>query len=654
MALPIWVHNLSAYGLQIAILASVGTLLAYLFRLRVPRVALAYWQILLLACLLLPGTQNWKHPVQFRTLATSGPVVYDFPIPTVAPTPKPSFSITPEMIGLVLGTGICLRLIWLVLGFVRLRRFVRNSQALPGAVIINANLSNRIGRARFFLSDEIDSPATFGIFSPTVILPRSFSGMSEACREALVCHELLHVRRHDWALILIEEIIRSAYWFHPAIWWLMGRIHLAREQSVDREVVRLTGSRQPYLDSLLEIARSRGRPRAVPAPLFLRERHLVQRVALLIKEVSMNRIRLVVSLAGIAILLAGTIRLAAAWFPLTGEPQVVQQPVKPEDTQPARDSIRTTVPAPSVEMAANTAPATLPPREPVKAEMPVPAPEAAAGTPVAPPQRPPIRVGGNVQESKLIHRVEPVYPEVALRARVQGRVILTITVNEEGFVSDVQVVNGHPLLSDAAIAAVKQWQYSPTLLNGKPVTVIATVTVIFAIKGDQPETGSDLTVPLLRAFPAFEGRAQINGAVNVFRSDGLGGAIVFRATPVDEKGKPFDLEMFHSPELSLNGERLHALAEAGWPAQVEKTNPIVYSFVLNEAGEIRSLTRIAGPDIPEVQDELVGTRIISVGLRGTTPVSCWCVIEVRLQANTIGGVPGGVVGNVIGGASRKR
>ena len=108
--------------------------------------------------------------------------------------------------------------------------------------------------------------------------------------------------------------------------------------------------------------------------------------------------------------------------------------------------------------------------------------------PVAPPpppkpvKRDPIKVGGNVQESKLIRRVEPVYPELAKRARVQGRVILVVTVDEEGNVSDIRVSSGHPLLDEAALTAVRQWKYSPTLLNGEPVPVIATVTVIFNLK----------------------------------------------------------------------------------------------------------------------------------------------------------------------------
>jgi protein TonB len=94
----------------------------------------------------------------------------------------------------------------------------------------------------------------------------------------------------------------------------------------------------------------------------------------------------------------------------------------------------------------------------------------------------PIRVGGNVQASKLLNRVSPIYPKEAKEAGVEGTVVLQITVSEAGEVSDIQVVSGHELLRDASVEAVKQWRYSPTLLNGEPVPVIATVTVQFALK----------------------------------------------------------------------------------------------------------------------------------------------------------------------------
>ena len=74
MALPFWISNLIAYSLQIAILAAAGTLLVYLFRLRLPRVTLIYWQILLLACLFLPFLQRWDHPVLGPAISGNGTV----------------------------------------------------------------------------------------------------------------------------------------------------------------------------------------------------------------------------------------------------------------------------------------------------------------------------------------------------------------------------------------------------------------------------------------------------------------------------------------------------------------------------------------------------------------------------------------------------
>ncbi len=111
-----------------------------------------------------------------------------------------------------------------------------------------------------------------------------------------------------------------------------------------------------------------------------------------------------------------------------------------------------------------------------------PPPQALPPPPRPAPRREPIRMSSGVQESKLIYRVDPEYPPLARRARVSGTVILMVTVNEEGEVADVKVMRGHPLLDEEALRAVRQWRYSPTLLNGEPVPVIAMVTVIFSLK----------------------------------------------------------------------------------------------------------------------------------------------------------------------------
>jgi protein TonB len=102
----------------------------------------------------------------------------------------------------------------------------------------------------------------------------------------------------------------------------------------------------------------------------------------------------------------------------------------------------------------------------------------------APPAPPPeaVRIGGEVQESKLIRKVVPEYPRLARVSRVEDIVVLEITVDEEGNVSGARVLRGHPLLVDEALQAVKQWKYSPTLLNREPVKVISMVTMIFRLK----------------------------------------------------------------------------------------------------------------------------------------------------------------------------
>jgi protein TonB len=99
----------------------------------------------------------------------------------------------------------------------------------------------------------------------------------------------------------------------------------------------------------------------------------------------------------------------------------------------------------------------------------------------APPPTEAVRVGGNIKEPKKVKNVNPAYPEIAKQARVQGVVILECTISPQGKVADVKVLRGIPLLDAAAIDAVKQWVYTPTLLNGVPVPVIMTVTVNFRI-----------------------------------------------------------------------------------------------------------------------------------------------------------------------------
>ena len=112
-----------------------------------------------------------------------------------------------------------------------------------------------------------------------------------------------------------------------------------------------------------------------------------------------------------------------------------------------------------------------------------PAPPAIEGFIPPEPTRPArVRVGGDVREPRKVRHVAPVYPPLALAARVQGSVRLECVIGEDGRVSVITVMQGHPLLDPAAIEAVRQWRYLPTLLNGVRVSVVLAVVVDFRLR----------------------------------------------------------------------------------------------------------------------------------------------------------------------------
>jgi TonB family protein len=289
--------------------------------------------------------------------------------------------------GLVLlAAGAAIRLGWLAVGFRRLRRYRRNARRLGGPVTCPT-----------YLSDEISSPVTFGFRQPVVLLPASFPEMDPSIQQAILCHEFLHVERRDWVFTVTEEVVRALFWFHPAIWWVLGEIQLAREQAVDREVVARTQAREEYVDALLNIAGAGLHPDLAPAPLFLRRRHLRVRVVSIFKEVQMSKTKLISRLAiGLGILVTAC-WLVTSSLPLAAAPQVVNDG-----------------PGVTVDIGAAT----------------------------------------------LLHRAPVAYPEAARGKGVQGTVMLDATLDGSGNVSDARVLSGPEELRKAALDSVLQWHFA--------------------------------------------------------------------------------------------------------------------------------------------------------------------------------------------------
>jgi protein TonB len=89
----------------------------------------------------------------------------------------------------------------------------------------------------------------------------------------------------------------------------------------------------------------------------------------------------------------------------------------------------------------------------------------------------------HLAEANLLHKVQPIYPPIARQARVQGAVELRAIISKNGTIENLLVVSGHPMLSAAAIEAVRQWRYRPYLLNGEPIEVETEITVNFLLSG---------------------------------------------------------------------------------------------------------------------------------------------------------------------------
>ncbi|MGA2135506.1 MAG: TonB family protein [Bryobacteraceae bacterium] len=312
-----WLGNLAAWSAQSAILIAAAGAALWLLRLRVPRVRLAYWQAVLAICLLLPAVQPWRQAADGQVEVSMGPPR----VVTAARTAGPSLPWR-EWLLLTLAGGCLARAAWLAAGLGKLRRWRRASQPMaPLPLHLDRIRTALAPRAEFVVAAAVPGPVTFGLRRPLVVLPEGFAALPETSQEAIACHELLHVRRHDWLVTVGEEAIGALLWFHPAVWWVTGQIQLAREQTVDGEVVRFTKGRREYLDALLAMAGDRAALDLAPATLFSRKRHLKKRVALLLEEVTMSKRTLISFCAA-----SSGVLLAAGWlalhtFPLQAAPQ---------------------------------------------------------------------------------------------------------------------------------------------------------------------------------------------------------------------------------------------------------------------------------------------------------------------------------------------
>jgi len=384
-------------------------------------------------------------------------------------------------------------------------------------------------------ADPGSMPLTWGFLRPRILLPAGAKEWSEERRKTVLSHELSHIARQDWLAQICGELTRAIYWFHPLVWFAAATLRSESERACDDSVLSSGIDPTHYANQLLELARTlknahRGWSTALA---FARPSNLERRfIAMLNPNLNRGglsrRTGLLLKLAAFCLILP----LAAIRLPgqnLSGK--LTGTIVDPSDgAVPNATIVMTNHKANTVDMTTSDAQGNfifkaLPAGE---YEMKVlrpgfavhytalvlqPAHDVAQavkldvgsisdtvdvqaeyqGQPYAMKASPStvttaetkrIRVGGKVEAAKVISRVQPVYPQSAKDAGAQGAVLLHAVVGIDGTPHSLEVLNSqiNPDLARAAVEAVSQWRYQPTLLNGEPVEVDTTIIVNFTLR----------------------------------------------------------------------------------------------------------------------------------------------------------------------------
>ena len=492
------------------------------------------WAVAMAASLVLPlaalrpgAMVTTAHAVQTATVVT----VHAIAPPSAAHAsvaPQP----TPPRWPLYLWLAGCLAVAArFLLGAIRASWMAGCSTELPPAREEASQLARALGirrTVRVLSSGIVPVPMTWGVLRPVVLLPQDAAAWPPARLHAVLLHELIHVRRWDLAAQAIGQLACFLYWFHPLAWVGAARLRREREAACDDAVLQQGIPAHEYAGHLTELARSFAAARRAwsDAPAMAEGSGLELRVrALLDRNRSRTpltrRAAALVALAAAACIVPMATRTARAQSDRGSLSGAVQDPsgafvpncgIVATNLNGHNEEITTanlagqfrfaSIPAgeytlefrsPGFKMLTQQVAVTAggatqtrallevgTVREMVTVSAARPtnlAPQVASGT----PQR--IRVGGNVQMCKLVKQARPVYPSDARQEGVQGTVLIRAIISKTGDLLSSQVINTDvdSRLAKAAMDAVSQWKYQPTLLNGQPVEVLTDIDVTFEL-----------------------------------------------------------------------------------------------------------------------------------------------------------------------------
>jgi TonB family protein len=452
------------------------------------------------------------------------------PRPALAPAIEPAMNLG-AMAAAIWAVGAAIGLLLMLFGMFRLVRLTARSQPIadgPWPRLAKQMAADQgLGRPVALLASPVrGGPVTWGVWRPVILLPPDARSWTEACAQMVLCHEMAHIRRNDWLLQLASELLRAMWWCNPLAWIACRRLGRESELACDDAVLTAGVPATEYAGTLVEIARAHARlaRRPIAALPMARPSTLEGRItAMLIdradrRPLTRRALAILLALTAAVTLPLASLRLAAQGEPRTLVVQIFDPTssvlpgveVTLDDGLGERRNALTdssgrlafdavapgdyTIDASLLGFRRLQAPFTLRVTrdwdrtitlqvgdlvETVSVgarRVPAASPSPADGTP-----REPLRVGGNIRVPRKLVHVNPAYPLAMREAGLEGSVPIEAVIGTDGSVSSVRVLSAqvHPEFAKAATDAVRQWKFSPTLLNGEAVEVRMTVTVRF-------------------------------------------------------------------------------------------------------------------------------------------------------------------------------
>jgi TonB family protein len=438
--------------------------------------------------------------------------------------------------------GTLMWLTVLAVGVVRLWRVDRGARPVDNLVWLEALARlrrERTSQVRVRVTSHSSMPLVWGLRRPSIILPTAALSWSDDRVRAVLRHELAHIERHDWCLLLVSETIRAAYWFNPLVWMTCRRLRTECEIACDDVAITGGAETTDYAAHVVAIARELQAQRWLPAPAIVRTSTLERRVrAMLNKTANRDSLSararsttlaaltaLMLAVAGVAtqsfVSLSGVVVdpsnavLPGVKLVLVNEQSQAKYEIQTDrqgryefvGLPPGNYTFEAAIPGftrfsglvavatqnlqqdvtLSVGMVQETVTlvqdAGPPPVDPERQRRLDAAKQQRAEQALATAggrrriQTPDgAPIGGNVRPPLRIRDVRPQFP-AALRGS-EGDVVLRARISTTGNVENIDVVSSsHPEFTQSAIDAIGQWQFDATLLNGDPIATPMQVTV---------------------------------------------------------------------------------------------------------------------------------------------------------------------------------